>query len=48
MLLVILTAHLAGERLGAPDATRLREGLPGPQVAAGRDASAQPASALSP
>jgi peptide/nickel transport system permease protein len=51
MLLVILTAHLAGERLGAPEAARLREGLPAPQVAglqvaAGRNASAHPDSAL--
>jgi peptide/nickel transport system permease protein len=33
MLLVIVAAHVAGERLGAPSAGRLRDGVPAPQVA---------------
>ncbi len=33
MLVVIVAAHVAGERLGAPSAGRLRDGVPVPQVA---------------
>jgi len=33
MVLVIVAAHVAGERLGAPSAGRLRDGVPAPQVA---------------